>query len=226
MRRLCLITKLCKAIDVKRYEFPIDSYQSQWMFEAIRSKRDVIALLMRTIKIMMLPPLPTPEPAGHIILQVSKMSRLFFVMENKMFSFNFPFTVIKNNGYLTFRSIHHAEINSMVASQVLALLEATDSIENRDVLHFAEPISDLCQYDGDFWCLFRDLLMHEDGYIRYDHDAARKNGHLHPLHHLDIFYTTGNTFKLGVNSSVSLEHFLDVLDVDTNCHYVTPVAQS
>jgi len=222
MRQLYSITKLFKVSNVKRYIFPVDAYQAQWMFEAIRSKIDIISILMQTIKIMMLPPFPPPKPVGKIVLQVSKMSRLFFIMENKIFSFNFPFVVIENDDCLTFRSIHHAKIDSAVASQVLALLESTDSLKSREVFDFAEPISDLCESDEDFWCMFRELLIYEDGYIRYDCDDVRKNGHLHPLHHLDIFYTTSNTFKLGLNGNVSLDNFLDVLDLNTNCYYVTP----
>lgn len=194
------------------------------MFKPIRSKSDVISLLMKSVKLMMLPPIPISNPVGTIILKVSKMSRLFFVTDDKIFSFNFPFVVIANDECLIFRSIHSSEINSMIASQVLSVLDSTDSFENPEVLIFAESISDFCQFDANFWSIFRDLLMHEDGYIRYDCDEVRNNGHLHPLHHLDVFYSSGNTFKLGVKNKISAEHFLDVLDVSTNCHYVMPMA--
>ncbi len=190
------------------------------MFSPIRSKRDVITLLMKTIKVLMLPSFPPKKIAGEIILQVAKMNRLFFVRSDKMFSINFPFVAVEEEDCLRFRSIHHAGINSMIASQILAILESSESMDSREVLQFAEPILDLCEADGDFWCLFRELLMQEDGYIRYDHDPNRSNGHLHPLHHLDIFYTTASTFKLGLNSTISSGHFADLLDVNTNCHYV------
>lgn len=207
---------------MKQYEFPIDSYQELWVSKLIRSKRDVIFLLMRSMKIMLLPEIPAPGAVGSMVLQVDKMSRLFFVLKDKIFSINFPFVVIDDDGILTFRSIHHSAINSMVTSQVISLLELDNVFENIDVLHFAEPISDLCEYDEDLWCLFRELLMQEDGYIRYDYDPKQSNGHLHPLHHLDVFYTSGSTFKLGLKRNVSLENFSDVLNRNTNCHYVTP----
>lgn len=221
MRQSNLTTKLCKGNDLKSYSFQVDKYQLEWVFSPIRTKRDVIELLMRTIKLMMLPPISPVMSSGQITLQISKMSRLFFITSDKMFSVNFPFFAMEKDGCLRFHSIHHKDVNSMIASHVLAILESTDSLESREVLHFAEAISDLCESDGDFWCLFRELLTYEDGYIRYDHDQVRSNGHIHPLDHLDVFYTTGNTFKLGLNSNISLGNFADVLDVNKNCHYVT-----
>lgn len=209
---------------MKRYEFPIDAYQALWVSKAIRSKRDVISLLMRSIKIMLLPTIPAPGAIGSMVLIIDKMSRLFFVLEDKIFSINFPFVVLEDGDTLAFRSIHHSNINSIVTSQVLSLLDIDNMFENREVLNFAEPISDLCRYDEDIWCLFRELLLQEDGYIRYDYDVERVNGHLHPLHHLDVFYSTGNTFKLGLKHNVSLVNFSDVLNVNTNCHYVAPIA--
>ncbi|MDW5441140.1 hypothetical protein [Polaromonas sp. SM01] len=206
---------------MKRYDFQLDTYQSKEMLRVIRSKRDVIETLMHSMKLMMLPPLPPIKPISHIVLQVSKMSRLFFLTEKNMFSVSFPFVTTEKDGALEFRSIHHEKITSQVASQVLAILGSTDSLDGRDVYRFADPIIEVCEGDEDFWCFFRELLMHEDGYIRYDSDPARENGQLHPLHHLDIFYSSSNTFKIGMTQGASLDAFLDVLDVNTNCHYLS-----
>ena len=207
---------------MKRFDFPIDAYQAEWMLSAIRSKLDTISLLMRTIKVMLLPPIPNPGAAGTIVLQVDKMSRLFYVLDNKIFSINFPYTVIEDNGVLTFKSIHHSKIDSAVTSNVLSLLEVGNALASREVLNFAESISDICQYDEDFWSLFRELLIYEDGYIRFDHDEDRANAQMHPLDHLDIFYTAGGTFKIGVHENISHEYLSDVLNVNTRCHYLAP----
>ena len=69
-------------------------------------------------------------------------------------------------------------------------------------------------------------LMKELGYgagYRYDHDEGRSNGHIHPLHHFDVFYSSGSTFKLGSADGVSKEQFVDVLNLNTNCHFVSPI---
>ena len=209
---------------MKRFEFSVDAYQAEWMLSAVRSKRDLISLLMRTIKIMLLLPLPIPEVVGKVILHVDKMSRLFYVFEGKIFSINFPYTVIEDNGLLVFRSIHQANINSAVTSNVLSVLEINNAFDNPEILSFAEPISDICQYDEDFWSLLLELLMYEDGYIRFDHDEERSNAQRHPIDHLDIFYTSGSTFKIGMYSCISHDYFCDLLNLNTDCHFLASIS--
>ena len=207
-------------IDLKIYRFPLDIYQLEWALSAIRSKRDVILLLMRSIKVMMLPVMEPELTAGVMTLQISKMSRLFFSSADKVFSVNFPFTAIEQEDCLRFRSIHHSDINGALASNIISILASTTSLEAREVLEFAEPIFSQADSDPDFWCLFRDLLMHEDGYVRYDHDEIRKNGNLHPIDHLDIFYSSANTFKLGLGGRISTEVLTDMLNLTSDCHFI------
>lgn len=207
-------------IDLKIYRFPLDTYQLDWAFSAIRSKQDVILLLMRSVKVMMLPIMEPAVTAGVMTLQISKMSRLFFSSPDKVFSVNFPFTAIEQDDYLRFRSIHHSDINGALTSNIISILESTTTLEAREVFEFAEPIFSHADSDPDFWCLFRDLLMHEDGYVRYDHDEIRKNGNLHPIDHLDIFYSTANTFKLGLGGRISADVLTDMLNITSDCHFI------
>lgn len=208
-------------IELKIYRFPLDVYQLDWVFSAIRSKRDIILLLMRSIKIMMIPIMEPDITSGVMTLQVSKMSRLFFSSEDKVFSINFPFTVIEQEGCLRFRSIHHSDIDGLLTSNVISILESTTSLESREVLEFADPIFTQSESDPDFWCFFRDLLMLEDGYIRYDHDELRKNGNLHPTDHLDVFYHSANTFKLGLDRRITADILTDILNLSSDCHFIS-----
>jgi hypothetical protein len=153
-------------------------------------------------------------------LQISKMSRLFFSSANKVFSVNFPFTAIEQDDCLRFRSIHHSDINGALTSNIISILESTTSLEAREVLEFADPIFSQADSDPDFWCLFRDLLMSEDGYVRYDHDDIRNNGNLHPVDHLDIFYSSANTFKLGLGGRISADILTDMLNLTSDCHFI------
>lgn len=167
--------------------------------------------------------LPIMQPAvtvGVMTLQVSKMSRLFFTTQDKVFSINFPFVAIELDDYLTFRSIHHSEIDGALTSNVISILESTSLLEARGVFEFAEPIFNHADADPDFWCLFRELLVLEDGYIRYDHDEIRKNGKLHPVDHLDVFYSSSNTFKLGLEGRISDEVLSDMLNLGSDCHFI------
>ncbi len=205
---------------MKVFEFPVDAYQAEWMLSPLRSKRESISLLMRTIKIMLLPALPNPGTAGKVILRVDKMSRLFFVFDKKIFSVNFPYVVTEVDGLLEFRSLNQAKIDSAFTSHVLSVLDMGDSFENQEILNFADPISDICQFDADFWSLLRELLMCEDGYIRFDHDKVRANGRRHPVDHLDVFYSSCNTFKVGLDTSMSHDVLCDLLNINTDCHYL------
>lgn len=205
---------------MKVFEFAVDAYQAEWMLSPLRSKRESILLLMRTIKIMLLPALPNPGTVGKVILRVDKMSRLFFVFDKKIFSINFPYVVTEVDGLLEFRSLHQAKIDSAFTSHVLSVLDMDESFENREILNFADPISDICLFDADFWSLLRELLMCEDGYIRFDHDDVRADGRRHPVDHLDVFYSSGSTFKVGLDTSISHDVLCDLLDLNTDCHYL------
>ena len=205
---------------MKIHQFALDNYQIEWAFTAIRSKKDIILLLMRSIKLMMLPAMPPEVDSGYMTLQVSKMNRLFFSSPGKIFSINFPFTATESEGLLKFRYINHSNIDSALASNVLSILESTTVLEGREVYELLESILNHAESDPDFWCLFRDLLTLEDGYIRYDHDEVRKNGNLHPLDHLDIFYSSSNTFKLGLNRTITTDLLSDMLNVTSDCHFI------
>ena len=207
---------------MKTYEFPFESYQVDWFFSAIRDKKDVITLWMRAIKLMLLKTnVPEDLRAGSMVLTVSKMSRLSFIGEKKIYSVAFPFFVSESEDGLSFRTTEHPNIDSRVSSDIISLLD--DSLPYSDeVFRFAEPIMDLCAADNNLWALFRGLLITEDGYIRYDHDEARHNGHRHPLHHLDIFYSSNSTFKLGLQRNLEHLEFVNILDIEKDCHYVSP----
>jgi hypothetical protein len=206
---------------VKKYTFQIDEHQAQWAFSSIRAKRDVINLLMRSIKMMSLQKnVPIGTPAATVVLTVSKMSRLFLISPKKIFSINFPFSVQEEAGVLRFRSSAHRNIDSKATSDVLALLANKELFNSFEVLHFAEPISDACVADEHIWGLFRELLLFEDGYIRYDYDQKQANGKLHPLHHLDVFYSNSSTFKLGLHSAIGSSDLEDLLDIGTDCRFI------
>jgi hypothetical protein len=208
---------------MKRYEFAIDRYQAEWIFSPVRSRRDIISLLMKTIKIMLVNSvLDEQTSVGKVVLVVSKMSRLFYISETKVFTITFPFFVNKVGDNYSFKSHAHSDVNSKVSSDILALLDADGIFETMEVLNFAEPISDACKYDVELWALFRELLMAEDGYLRYDHDDVRVDAHKHPLNHLDVFYTNSSSFKIGLIDRINEAHLTDILDANSDCHYLAP----
>lgn len=180
----------------------------------------VIALLMKTIKHMLVNyRLDNQLIKGKIVLKVSKMSRLFFISQDKVFSINFPFFVSDTNNELSFYSNDGHEVDSKVTSDVLSILTSDTVLNSGDVIAFADFICDIADYNTGFWSLLRGLLLFEDGYIRYDYDEKYENGFRHPLNHLDIFYGSGSTFKIGLRRSITQDHLMDLLDLETDCHF-------
>jgi len=209
---------------LKYSEYHIDKRQVEWIFAPLRSKSEVIELLMKTIKIMLVNDTLDKEIiAGKIVLCVSKMSRLFYYSENKYFSITFPFTVLENEDGISFQSKHLTEVDHKATSDVLSVLTAGGVLAANDIMDFAEPVLDISEYNDGFWCLLRDLFLFDDGYIRYDYDEKHENGLIHPLNHLDIFYSASSTFKIGLKNKIKDTHLLDLLDIKSNCHYLDTV---
>ena len=62
------------------------------------------------------------------------------------------------------------------------------------------------------------LTIFEDGYLRFDfHDTENFNEDFHPLHHIDLYYTNSNTFKLGLEEEMSLKKNIKIIDITEKC---------
>ena len=93
------------------------------------------------------------------------------------------------------------------------------------------------EIDDRLWSLLKSIFMLEDIYIRYDYDpkhADDGNGEreinldeagnpiiTHPLHHLDVFYSPEQTFKIGLTDKIDYEILLDILDSRTKCRMLS-----
>ena len=76
--------------------------------------------------------------------------------------------------------------------------------------------------EEDFINLVNKIIEFEPGYIRYDYDDEHNNGNLlHPLNHLDVNFESNSTFKLGLNKKLKLEEFIDVMNINTDCHFLS-----
>ncbi|MEC9483142.1 MAG: hypothetical protein UMU75_07415 [Halomonas sp.] len=208
----------------KNFIFNLDRHQESWFFAPLRKKEDVIRMLLEAVKLMTIyvPPSKCFEGQGSMVLKISKMSRLLFESENKIFSINFPFKVLEAEEGLNFVSPSGVVLDSMLTSEVLAFLAEDEILYSDDIFDFASPIVDGELDREKLWALLRDLFFYEDGYLRFDHDAEHMNGHLHPLNHFDFFYSSKATFKIGLYEKFDVEKFFDVMDITTPCHYLGP----
>ncbi len=212
----------------KNFELYIDEYQAAEYLSPIRSKRDVVVLWMETIKNFLAnQPAEGPNVRARLTICVEKMSRLFCTSEGgrKIFSVGFPFAVSRGNGQYRFLSREGVEVDSRVSSNIIALINSNQIFAAQDFYRFIDPILELSEYDPQLWTLMRELMIAEDGYIRYDWDEARQNGHLHPLHHLDVYYSNASTFKVGLGQQLDQPSLMSILDTATDCHYLKPATE-
>ncbi len=152
---------------------------------------------------------------------------MIFVSSNKFYSINFPFTYIIDDGAVSINYKNLIDLNSKTLSDLLSVLKDT-RFNSSSCLDFVEPVCDLePQYEDNFWVLIRELLIMEDGYLRFDKDTegyltAKEQGkeHTHPENHLDVFYSNNNTFKISLERTIIDDTFLDYLDIQTDCMYL------
>ncbi|MCE8040137.1 hypothetical protein [Halomonas sp. MCCC 1A11062] len=206
----------------KNYHYKLDQIQTDKLFRPIRKKGDTINVLLEAIKIIEI----YDEPPGslvksHMALHISKMSRIFFIMENKIFTINFPFKIsVDDNDSLSFHTSCGIVIDSKMTSQGLSIMKDSSTMDEEEIFNFADPIEDASKDSSGFWNFFRELITYEDGYLRFDHDEQRANGKLHPLNHIDFFYSNHATFKVGLNGKYELTQIIDLLDICTDCHFL------
>lgn len=209
---------------MKRYDFLLDKRQASYFFSPIRNKSDLVRLLMEAIKVMLvnLPP-DEGRRGGKIVLMVDKMSRLIFSSNEKTYSINFPFFVDSGEGGVSFYTKHGFLVDSRATSYVLALL--SNHFEGGSgVGEFFDDVVGGCEdyeeQDVCFWTFIRDILVFEDGYLRVDYDEVRQDPEYHPLNHIDIFYSSGNTFKLGLEEKMDVEGLIKVIDLGARSYYL------
>ena len=205
---------------MRQYSFDIGIWHSDDIFAPIRNKKDCIELLMKTLKIMITNQEVSEENKyGEIKLIVAKMSRLFYFSENKYFSINFPFTVADADDGLVFSSENTLDIDSKITSQVLGIISTSNSFNSNCLYDFLDPISSIVDSNSNFWSFLKELLLFEDGYIRYEYDEENENGLIHPLNHYDVFYSSNSTFKVGLKNKIGHTSLIDLLQVESNCHF-------
>jgi hypothetical protein len=209
---------------MKEYTFDIEKSYLDRFFSPIRTRVQLIEVMMNAIKYMLLNPVISEEQSkGKLVLRIDKMSRLFFFKEDKYFSIVFPFYAKKKEHKYVFSFHNLPEIDSKLTTDVISIIKSSEFMANCSV-DFASPISDYQEETNDgFWCFLRELLFMEDGYVRYDYDdnEDRMNEYTHPLNHYDLFRSSSATFKLGIKNRLTQSDFIDLFDINTNCNYLS-----
>lgn len=204
--------------------FKVDRYQAEAFTKAIRSRFDVLRIWMDAVKLIINYTPPSEEfTAAEIHVHNSRMSRLFYLSGAKTFSIAFPFRIDTEENLFTVRTPAGIDVDSKLSSEIvlMATLLKNNGLVNEWAL--AEHFEDQGGASAEFWPVLSGLLDAEDGYLRFDHDPGRRDGHKHPLDHADLFYTNGASFKVGLPKKLALEEIIDILNRETDCHYLNRV---
>ena len=204
--------------------FNLDRFQTENLFSAFRERKNIIVFWMQVVKTMISYVEPKTEQVnGKMVVFTDKMHRIVVQSDTKTFTTSLPFAVkIVDESYCcTLKS--GIELDSKLTSEIISALSATASFSNCEVLGFADDVMGISDDPDTLWVALSELINADDGYVRFDHDPDRENGRLHPLNHLDIFFSQSATFKLGLSDKLNADALSDLLNIKTDCHYLAKV---
>lgn len=218
----------------KKIEIKLEGLFLKNNVKIIRRKEDIIILLLKIMKLLLIKDYSKDDIKGKVILKIDKMSRLIFETENKYFSFNFPFAIEideLSDSIKIFDSILNVEIDEILISTLIGIfnrkLESDNSLEDifyEFIYEFGTFTIDDVGFDADIIRkIVEKLSMFECGYLRYDYDIEHQDGYIHPINHIDVNYSGESTFKLGLKNKITIEEFIDILDLRTNCYHLNKV---
>lgn len=203
---------------MKRYVFELKTPLWDMAFGSglMKERTDLLLVVLEACRYMMYNQ-PVRNAQNKLMLVVNDMSRLFFCTRNKMFSVVFPFHV---DDYSSIQyDYNQLPVDSKMLSDISRFLESNE-YRMADALDFITPIEDILERgDPDIWIITKHLLTYDIGYVRYDDDIegfkkASKEGRpqRHPRYHYDVNINSKATFKLGLQSQLTPDKFVDFLD--------------
>lgn len=195
----------------------------------IKYKSQIIAILISSLKVVLTDFSPKKEEGTGIfyIKEYQSKRRIFFSVNDeedkvmKHFSFIFPFGILKNEGEIYFTLNNCRQPIDLYTLEILSALSdnkwfCDNNENNHDILIFFESYMDAigefnvsAEFETELWSIIKLLLTFEPGYIRYDYDVENFIEHVHPLHHIDVYYSDIGTFKLGLHESVNISERLE-----------------
>ncbi|URZ14160.1 hypothetical protein [Clostridium felsineum] len=214
---------------MKSYQFKVNEYLIGGS-TAIREKVDVIKLLIGTIKYISSVTLDDLhsrlENDITVIIYVNKMSRIFYCQDEKMHTVQFPFSILEEDKKLKVYYDKYeldSKITTILADIFNHQIEFNESLESMAEVYYntmKEYEVESGIYNELCWEILLYLLSFEPGYLRYDYDLERQDPIVHPLNHLDVYYSGKNTFKIGLDKKINKEDLIDILDINTNCKFL------
>lgn len=195
------------------------------MNRSIRKKIDVIEVLISFIRLIngsALNEYYCEKENANLIVCVDKMSRIVIRDTNGIHSIHLPF-IISGDSHDLKACFEGENIDSLcitVISRITnelftdgTIITKGDAVDKYfEICNEFDITDQMCDY---CWRLLWHMIMAEDGYLRYDKDSSGTN--LHPENHIDFFYQSQNECKIGLESPIDCESFLEIIDVKQRC---------
>ncbi|HAS6076777.1 TPA: hypothetical protein I7141_12880 [Vibrio vulnificus] len=204
---------------MKEFTVPIADAHLDLFFSPIRRKEDIIRLLMNTIKYAHSNIEISGEIKSKFKIIIDDMNRIVYESEGKIFSIRSPFYVKSEQNRLHFYTKNIPDIDNVISSRILSFIN-DDRFNSPNSLEFIEPLEELFEDPDRIWAFVHELMLFEDGYLRFDYDPENENGRLHPLSHLDICYTTASTYKIGTYNPPCANYLVQLLNGNENAKYL------
>ncbi len=206
------------------YEFELDQLMINNISKPIRTKLDIIIILLYTLQYILWKPIEKNITA-RLKIVINKMKRVFYYLDTKMFSIVLPFSIKKVKAQIDIYD--NLNDNLVIDNKIIAILISIfESALNNDY-RFFEILDEHCLENNITNCekeylsqIIYKLLFTEYGYVRYDDDIKREKSKIHPRFHFDLNATPNATFKIGIDKAISLDQFIDILDITTECKYI------
>lgn len=215
--------------------------------KAIREKSDIISLLLMSVSEMTIDD-SVDKDLGYYEIIVDKMSRIIYTLKKdgkiyKRFSCSFPFYLKKNIEGISKWNVYDSS-GSLLNSQTISILTIlfNEGLFNENINTDVEPIEfydrifeAIKEVNGEnditerlIWHFVRKLFLFEPGYVRYDFDDAKErvDALKHPLHHLDFYFSSNATLKIGIAKDDKdfikwkEDSFEKMIDIKSPCYYL------
>lgn len=208
----------------KHIIIPFNKYQEQEIIRAIRSKSDIALVLLYSIRYLSIYTAGMVTiPVGEMNILINKTRRLFFSINDSLFSLSFPFVLTHVGGSYQISLDTGLVINNQMISYAITYFENSIGKKSGTIWDELE-IFDIEEGESDnYWEFCKYLMMNECGYLRFDHDPKRASAHIHPLNHIDTFYSQHSSFKVGLHEKISKEDLIDLLDPSTASMFLVKV---
>ena len=165
-----------------------------------------------------------------------RVKRVFYISDSKITSVFFTFYITKGTNYEYIIKFLDIKIDPKKLTYIEMIIENRDLFNNSKTMqsildwlsiiesYLEKFLSDFSPNDKsmlveEIMKLYINLLILEDGYIRFEDDPGRAE-ELHPRFHFDIFYTNGATLKFGYSEKLTFFDFIDLLSPKSKCFYL------